>query len=162
MKNLLFLLSLSVSLFVHAQSATTHSRLDYNPVSIVINIPDVVVSQTTLKRTATLFTMVYNQYRKTLSLKWTVKFYADSLGFFGAYLGGIKGTINDYTKEITADNTTFVNPATGAFLYADTTGNYAMDYMGQYDFFNAYAENYSIKVHDLIRQYGNQITNWDK
>ena len=162
MKNLLLILCLFASVFVQAQDSTVYNRVPYDPIAIVINIPDVVVSQTKLKRTATLFTMVYNQYRKTLSLKWTVKYFADSVGNYGAYLGGIKGTISDYNKEIIADNTTFVNPTNGAFLIADSTGKYSMNYMGQYDFFNAYAENYPIKVHDLIRQYGNQITNWDK
>lgn len=159
MKKCIFLLSMLIGLFAAAQDTTTFARINYNPVAIVINIPNVVVNTTTLKRTATLFTMTYNQQSQSLSLNWTIKFYADSLGSYGAYLGNV---IPNYSKEIIANNTVFVNPKTGAILLPDINGKYLMPYLGQYDFFNMLAENQPLKVHDMIRLYGQQVLNWDK
>lgn len=128
------------------------------PVRITIDIPDLVVNSLSLKRTATLFTMIYNQATKSLTLAWLVE-YTD--------LQGIKG-LSSYTKESIADNSTMVDVNTGAILspvldangdpVLDANGNntYAGDYIGQYDWFNNLAETQQIKVHDLIRAYGVQ------
>ena len=153
------MLCLFAALFSKAQDTTTYNRIAYTPVAIVINIPDVVINETVYKRTATLFTMIYNQYAQTLSLNWTIKAYADSSGEYSTYLGQF---VSNYSKENIADNSVFVNPRTGTFIQADQNGRFPMDYMGQYDYFNMLAETYPMKVHDLIRQYGMQVKNWDK
>jgi hypothetical protein len=138
------------------------------PVRIKIDIPDLVVNGISLKRTATLFTMIYNQAVKSLTLAWIVE-YTD--------LQGIKG-LSSYTKESIADNTTMVDVNTGAIIKptqvqdtnqdgtpkVDENGDPVMiyqivydgDYIGQYDWFNNLAETQAIGVHDLIRQYGLQ------
>lgn len=159
MKKLLFILLVFAAFGASAQDTTTYHRIPYTPIAIVINIPDLVVNGTKVKRTATLFTMTYNMQYQTLSLNWTIKAYADSSGSYSTYLGQF---ITNYSKESIADDNTFVNPQTGAFLYPDANGKYSMNYMGQYDFFNYLAETQPLKVHDLIRQYGMQVTNWDK
>lgn len=160
MKKLILLLCLLASLYaVKAQDTTTYSRIAYNYVQIVIPIPDIIINQTVIKRTATLFTMTYNQYQQTLALNWTVKCYANVSGAYGMYLGSF---IPDYSKENVADNTVFVNPNNGAIMLPDSNGKYSMNYMGQADFFNFLAETQPLKVHALIRQYGLQVLNWDK
>jgi len=128
------------------------------PVEIIIDIPDLVVGELFLKRKAELFTMTYNQSSKYLTLTWIVS-YPD--------LQGIKG-LSSYAKESIADNRTMVDVATGAILsplkdengenILDENGNntYEGNYVGQYDWFNMVAETQSVKVHDMIRQYGLQ------
>lgn len=139
-------------------------------VEIEIDIPDLVIGAITLKRKAKLFTMIYNQAVKSLTLTWIVS-YPD--------LQGMKG-LQTYSKESVADNSTMVDTTTGAILQPtitnvpvlDANGNPVLDangnpettqqttypgtYTGQYDFFNYLAENDPIKVHDMIRQYGAQ------
>jgi len=142
-------------------------RIETNPQAIELNIPDVVIDSTILKRKAKLFTMIYNQNSKSLTLNWTVSFFANDGGNYGEPLSFIPS----YSKESIADNTTAVNPATGQIIsmvdILDADGNvtgqdYAIDWMGQYDFFNMLAENQPIQVHDMIRQYGIGVSNWDK
>lgn len=120
------------------------------PVNIEIDIPDLVLGEVTLKRKATLFTMIYNQAVKYLALSWIVS-YPD--------IDSAKG-ISSYTKESVADNSTMVDVTTGAVLTPDEAGNYAGDYIGQYDWFNLMAETQQLKVHDMIRAYGASAT-WD-
>ena len=162
MKRILLSLCLFVSLLAAAQDTTIHQRIIHPPVRIVIDIPDLKINETVLKRKATFFTMTYNQKAESLALNWTVQFYADSSGTYGRYLGGEGGSIPDKSKEIIADNSTFVDPATGAIVYSNAAGLYNIDYMGQYDWFNMIAENQPIKVHDMMREYGEKIANWDK
>lgn len=142
------------------------NRLEVQTPQITINIADLVIGDTVIKRKATLFTMTYNQFTKTVSLSWTVKSYANNAGEYGDALT----MIPDYSKESIADNTIFVNPATGEHLQKtepipDTDPveyDYPMDYMGQYDFFYIMGATQEIRVHDVITQYGNQMTSWDK
>ena len=134
------------------------TRIEVPTPQITINIADLVVGDTVIKRKATLFTMTYNQFTKTVSLSWTVKSYANDGGDYGDALT----MIPDYSKESIADNNVAVNPATGEILIADENGDYEMDYLGQYDFFYTMGATVDIKVHDVITQYGNQMTNWDK
>jgi hypothetical protein len=155
MKKALTLALVIMSLTTQAQDSTY--QLSVPPVRISIDIPDVVINGTKLKRKATLFTMTYNQSAKYLALSWTVSYYADSAGSYGQSLAEIAPS---YSRESIADNNTFVNPATGEILTADSAGHYSMNYMGQYDWFNMLAENQTIQVHNLIRQYGYMITDW--
>lgn len=121
--------------------------------AITINIPDVQVGNTILKRKAQLFTMIYNQNNKSLVLNWVVKYYADNEGEYGEELTA--SGISSYSKESVANNTVFVNPSTGAFVAEGTPGA-----IGQYDFFYYLAENKDINVHDLIRAYGASVEEW--
>jgi hypothetical protein len=139
--------------------------------NIELNIPDVVISGTTIKRKAKLFTMVYNLQYKSLTLAWDVSHYANDNGSYGQQLTFIP----NYSKENIADNTTIVNPTTGAFLTdsdlytdgVDEDGNPIkvptnVPQIGQFDWFNNLGENVDINVHNLIRQYGNAYSKWDK
>ena len=134
------------------------SKVNTTASLIVLNIPDIEVGETTVKRTATYSKMEDNRDAKSLSLIWTIKYYAvDSLGNYAAYLGS---TFPDKKKTFTATNLNMVNPANGQPLTPDVNGNYSMNYTGQYDFFNSIADNVAIKFSDIIRQYG--ITaNWN-
>ena len=153
MKKLFFILLALTLVFPCVTDA--QNRIETNPQSITINVPDTVVNSTILKRKATLFTMIYNQSAKSLSLTWTVRYYSDSLGLYGSDISDI---IPDYARTSIADNDVFVNPANGAIIDGVPT----IDYMGQYDWFNMVAESMSINVHAMIRQYGLAITNWNK
>lgn len=154
MKSLFIFLLIAFSLCTTAQT-----RIEYDATPITILIPDFVVGETVIKRKAELFTMTYNQNAKTLSLTWTVKCYADSSGLYGAYIGAM---IPDYSRESIADNQTAVDPTTGAILTSDSTGNYNMDWMGQYDWFHMVSELHPLHVANLIRNYGAMMINWDK
>ncbi|MEO6721441.1 MAG: hypothetical protein ABIN67_13820 [Ferruginibacter sp.] len=128
-------------------------------VEIEIEIPDVELQGTTLKRKAKLFTLTYNQNAKALTLTWIVSYYIlDNNGGYGSLLE-MPG-ISTYSKESIADDTTMVDVQTGAILLPNTDNNYAGDYIGQYSWFNMVAENSPLKVHDLIRAYGLQA-NWN-
>ena len=141
-----------------ARVASPFSKISTTASVIVLNIPDIVVGETTVKRTATYSKMEDNRDAKSLSLIWTIKYYAtDSLGNYAAYLGG---TFPDKKKVFTATNSIMVNPANGKVLTPDINGNYAMNYVGQYDFFNSVADNVSIKFSDMIRQFGT-TANWN-
>jgi len=139
--------------------------------NIELEIPDVIISGTTIKRKAKLFTMTYNLTYKTLALSWEVSHYANDNGAYGLPLSFIP----NYSKENIADNTTIVNPSTGAFLTdadlytdgVDADGNPIkvptnVPQIGQFDWFNNLGENADINVHNLIRQYGNAYSKWDK
>jgi hypothetical protein len=139
--------------------------------NIELEIPDVTIAGTTIKRKAKLFTMTYNLTYKTLALSWEVSHYANDNGAYGLPLSFIP----NYSKENIADNTTIVNPSTGAFLTdadlytdgVDADGNPIkvstnVPQIGQFDWFNNLGENAQINVHDLIKQYGNAYSKWDK
>lgn len=125
---------------------------------ITLEIPDLIVGDTVIKRKAKLFTMTYNQHTKQVVLSWGVKSYANNGGKYGEALQ----VIPDYSVESIADNTIAVNPQTGVKLVKDKDGNYPTDWMGQYDFFYVLGSKVAIKVHDIIKQYGEQQLNWNK
>ena len=139
--------------------------------NIELEIPDVVISGTVIKRKATLFTMIYNLKSKSLALTWDVSHYANDNGAYGMPLTFIPS----YSKDNVADNTTIVDPSTGAFLTdadlytdgVDADGNPIkvptnIPQIGQFDWFNNLGENVQINVHNLIKQYGNAYSKWDK
>ena len=101
--------------------------------------------------------MTYNLTYKTLALSWEVSHYANDNGMYGEPLTFIP----NYSKENIADNSTLVD-ASGSFVYPDADGNYPSDAIGQFDWFNNLGENAQINVHNLIRQYGNAYSKWDK
>lgn len=129
------------------------AQITLTTVDIILEIPDLVISDTVIKRKAQLFTMTYNQHAKYLTLNWTIQHYANNAGGYGAYVGD---SIPDKTKESIADNSVMVDVTTGTILIPDSSGNYdqSINYAGQYDWFNMIAETQPIKVHDMIRQYG--------
>jgi hypothetical protein len=134
-------------------------QLPTNPVDIVLEIPDVKIEGTTIKRKAVLFALIYNMNTKQVSISWTVTHYApNGNGTYGANLSDI---IPSYSKEQIATNDVPVNPITGHPIdpasIDDTT-----DYIGQYDFFNNMGENQPVKVHDIIKEFGLGLQNWNK
>lgn len=154
MKHLVLLILLAFSLNVNAQLDTS-----FKPKQIVLQIPDLVVGNTIIKRDAQLISMCYNTSNMTLVLMWNIRHYADSSGTYGRYLDYI---IPDRIKKTTADNTVMVNSSTGAFVYKDSSGNYPENilYIGQFNFFQRLAEYQPILVNSMIIQYG-QNTSWD-
>ena len=144
MKKIILLFSILFSLSATAQQYP-----------IVLDIPDVVIQGTTLKRKASLFTMTYNLGRQYVSLNWEVTYYAAKED--GSY-GDEIAFIPKYTKENVADNTVKVD-STGTIVLPDAEGNYPQGVIGQFDFFNNVAENVPVKVNAVIRQYG-QNSKW--
>jgi len=149
--------------------------LQTNPVDIVLEIPDVQIEGTTIKRKANLFALIYNMNTKQVSISWTVTHYAQNgNGTYGANLSDI---IPSYSKEQIATNDVPVNPITGfpidpeSMLPTITTNSETgertvipsnVQWMGQYDFFNKMGESEPILVHDVIKQFGMGLQNWDK
>lgn len=123
---------------------------------ILIEIPDVVIGGTILKRKAQLHTMIYNQSTQSLVLSWVITYYADNAGAYGEELNS-QG-ISKYSHEQIASDEVMVNPADGSFYDKDAEGNYPSDAIGQYTFFYGLAENANINVHDMIRTYGAAAT----
>lgn len=129
----------------------------YVPIVITLTIPDKVIGATTVKRKATLTSMIYNQQVGFLSLVWSVEhFAANSDSTYGDTLASF---IPNKMKQTTAADTVIVDDATGAFVYPDHTGAYdpAITTIGQYSWFNKLAQNQSLNVHALIEQYGNAV-----
>jgi hypothetical protein len=157
MKKLLFFLLLVSSLVCKASAPLDTS---FHALQIVMNIPDLVKGNTTIKRKAQLKSMFYNPCDSVLNLVWAVKHYSeDDNGNYGDYLGAF---IPDFIKPTTADNTVMVNTSTGAFVYKDSNGNYPnVLYIGQFNFFQRLAQYQPIIVNNLILQYG-QATNWSE
>jgi len=125
--------------------------------NIILEIDDIIIDNTIIKRKAYLLSMIYNITNKTVVLNWEIRHYGSTINNqYGEYLINI---IPNKTKTTTADNTTFVNSQTGAFVYPDSEDFIDVDYIGQFDFFSKLAENQPIIVNELIRQYGQQ-TNW--
>ena len=123
---------------------------------ILIEIPDVVIGGTILKRKAELNTMIYNQSTQSLVLSWIVSYFSDNNGSYGEEIA-ING-LAKYRQEQIANDTVMVNPTNGAFYEKDAEGNYPSDAIGQYTFFYNLAENANINVHDMIRAYGAAAT----
>ena len=139
MKKLILLFSILFSLSATAQQYP-----------IVLEIPDVVINETILKRKASLFTMTYNIGKQYVALAWEISYYATKEdGTYGEPITFIPA----YTKESVADNTVKVD-STGQILQPDQDGNYPPGAIGQFDFFNNMAENMPILVNSVIRQYG--------
>ena len=144
MKKLILLFSILFSLSATAQQYP-----------IVLEIPDVVIDGTVLKRKVSLFTMTYNLAKQYVALSWEVSYWsANPDSTYGEELTFIP----KYTKENVADNTTKVD-SNGTIVLPDADGNYPPGVIGQFDFFNNVAENIPVKVNAVIRQYG-QGSQW--
>lgn len=140
--------------------------------SLEINIPDFAKDETIVKRSATLFSMIYNQFTKQLSITWLVKHFSKNIdGTKGEYLGAV---IPDWSKTSIADNTTMCDISNGHPIEkidtgeVDESGNPILDYdvnityMGQYDFFWNLAQTQPVEVHNMIINFGGLVENWDK
>lgn len=134
-------------------------QLQTNPVDIILDIPDVTIDATTIKRKAKLFALIYNMSTKQVSISWVVTHYAKNAD--NTYGDDLSNIIPNYTKEQIATNDVPVNPTTGHPI-DPTNIDDNTDYIGQYDFFNNMGENVPVKVHDIIRQFGLGLQNWDK
>ena len=144
MKKLILLFSILFSLSATAQQYP-----------IVLEIPDVIVDGTVLKRKASLFTMTYNLTKQYVALSWEISYWsANPDSTYGEELTFIP----KYTRENVADNTTKVD-SNGTIVLPDADGNYPPGVIGQFDFFNNVAENVPVKVNTVIRQYG-QGSQW--
>lgn len=131
-------------------------------VEIRITIPDFVIDDTVIKREAYCSKMVYDNDAKSVSVYWVVQHFsvlAD--GTKGSYIGN---NVPDYIRVNIADNSTMCDVTTGIPVYPDANGDYdpAVDYTGQYDFFNNMGENTPILVNQVIKNFGLLITDWNK
>jgi len=139
------------------------------PVEIEIEIPDIVIDETIIKRKAKCFSLVYNRNSQEVALAWTVKHYAATATGYGEYLSFIP----DWGLTSVADNTTMCDVTNGKPIYKivvgqDENGNDIMDYdpainyTGQYDFFSNLAETQPVMIHQMMIQFGNDVVSWDK
>lgn len=81
---------------------------------IVIEIPDLVMGNTTIKRKAFFHSLNYNQEKEFLVVTWIVKHYAKLPdNSYGEYLGQF---VPDKIRESLADDTTIVNAQTGEII----------------------------------------------
>jgi len=140
--------------------------------NLEIAIPDFIKGDTVIKRVAELFTMIYNQATKQLSITWVIKHFAKNTdGTKGEYLGAV---IPDWSKTSIADNTTMCDVANGHPIQKIDTGevdedgnpifdyNPQITYMGQYDFFWNLAQTQPVEVHNMIINFGGLVESWDK
>lgn len=132
-------------------------------IRITLEIPDLVIDNTIIKRKAYMHTLIYNQEYNSLSVSWLVKHFSNNNGSYGEYIGS---TIADKSKETIADMTTIVKYPSGEIieeqdysLYQDENGEWTINVMYQYDFFNQIGENIDVNIHNLVRSYGMQ-TDW--
>lgn len=139
------------------------------PVEIEIEIPSISIEQTLIKRKAKLFSLIYNKNSKEVAVSWTVKHYAATAVGYGEYLSFIP----DWSLTSVADNTTMCNVTNGYPIYKIVIGqdengddildyDPAINYTGQYDFFSNLAETQPVLIHQMIIDFGNQVTSWDK
>lgn len=130
--------------------------ITYEPKTIELEIPDINIDDTIIKRKAFLISLEYHNQGKFVLLNWKIKHYANNNGTYGNLLEFIA----DRGMVLTADDSTMVNSQTGAFVYPDINGDYPnVPYCGQYTFFNKLAEFQPLIIHNLIKQYGQQA-NW--
>lgn len=136
---------------------------------IEIEIPDIEIGQTLIKRKAKLFSLIYNKGSKEVAIAWTVQHYAAAADSYGDYLSFIP----DWSLTSVADNTTMCDVTNGFPINKievgqDENGNPIMDYdpainyTGQYDFFCQLAETQPVMIHQMIIQFGNNVTSWEK
>ena len=151
-------------------------QLPTNPIDIVLEIPDVVIDATTLKRKAVVHSMIYNLSAKMVSVSWIVKHFAKNAD--GTYGDDLSAIIPPYTREQIATNQVPVNPVTGfpldpeyikPTIVTDPITGEVLEvipsltpWVGQYDFFNNMGENVPVKVNDVIRQFGQGLQDWSK
>lgn len=151
---------------------------------LILDIPDIIIGETTIKRTATCFKMNYVLGGKMVVLTWIVKHYAKNPdGTKGDYLQ----FIGDWAKESIADNTSMCDVTNGhpiektydtGQVEKDANGNPILDpdgneikifdydpsinYTGQYDFFFNLGESQEVLVNSMILQFGSLVASWDK
>jgi hypothetical protein len=114
---------------------------------IILEIPDIVVDATVLKRKAKLEALTYNMNEKYVLLSWIIITYSANPD--GTYGDDLSAIVPRGTREQFGNNNVLVNPVTGVPVTDPNEPS-----IGQYDFFNNIGENVSIKIHDVIRQFG--------
>ena len=129
-------------------------------IRIILEIPDLVIDNTIIKRKAYMLTLIYNQEYNSLCVSWIVKHYSNNNGEYGEYLGN---KVPDKLKETIADLSVIVKYPSGEIieeqdysLYQDENGDWTINVMYQYDFFNQIGENVDVNIHNLVRSYGMQ------
>ena len=88
-------------------------KVNYTPTKVVLEIPDLIIHDTVIKRKAKMFGLSYNQADETVTVSWTVEHYASNNGIYGDYLGK---QIPNKLKETIADNTVTVDAETGEII----------------------------------------------
>ena len=80
---------------------------------IILEIPDLVIDNTVIKRKAYMFTLIYNQEYNSLCVSWVVKHYSNNNGEYGEYLGN---NVPDKLKETIADLSVIVKYPSGEII----------------------------------------------
>jgi len=128
---------------------------------ITLELQDLVIGKTTVKRKATLLSLVYNTKLRQVVLNWEVSHYVNEED--GSYGECLSYLIPNYLKESVANDAVYVNSGSGEILNNfDPTLNPDQEYCTQFEWFYNMGENIPVKVHDVIRYYGMGIENWNK
>ena len=129
--------------------------------SITLELEDLKIGETVIKRKANLISLVYNVKLRQVVLNWeVVHFVKEQDGTYGECISYL---IPNYLKESVANDSIFVNPGTGEILNEFDPGiGTNQEYCTQFEWFYNMGENIPTKVHDVIRYYGAGIENWDK
>lgn len=116
---------------------------------IIVEITDLVLGNTKLKRKATFETLIYNKKSGVLSVAWKVEYYADNNGQYGAKLDA--SGITAYSKEQLAGAASYVNLDTQEMFIATPTTVFPENYSTEFEFYNFVAETQTVNIHSLIR-----------
>lgn len=167
MKKIHLLALVAFTLQVHSQDTIVppaYTVQQYNSDPVTINIPPMKIGNSVIMRKARVQAMIFNQKYKTVSVSCEILPYAfegttfnDTTFNDNSNYGALIADMPVRGIEITATNSTYVDPATGVIL-DNPTGVV----MGQYDFFFYVASNMPVKVNELITQYLTANKNWNK
>ena len=157
---------ISVDTVYNADSTSSYVLLHYETNPITINIPPIVKGNSIIMRKAKVFTMIYHQEMKFVSVSTKIVRYAFTGVNFSdtSYLddSNYGNIIDEDVKkgvEILATNRTLVNPLTGEIIDNPSNGQTVC---GQYDFFYNLSKYQPILVNGMIAIYLQQNTEWGK
>lgn len=122
-----------------------------------IEIPDLIINNTIIKREAYYSQLKDNTDSKTVCVDFIVQHFAtDENNQKGEYIGYY---IADYIRTITATNDSMCDLTNGVPI--DNLDTFEGSYTGQYDFFTYLRETQPILINQYLRNFG-LITDWSK
>lgn len=123
-------------------------NFDYD---IVVEISDVTLGDTIIKRKATFETLIYNKRAKSLVVSWLIEYFANENGGYGEKLQ-LPG-VSAYSKELIAGQASYIDLATQQLLVPGEDGQitFPENYSTEFEFYNMIAETKQVVIHQLIR-----------